>query len=53
MNSKALKAGLSQVDIFPSMWEEDDPADTFLMHESSPLPIPLYPNRTFKARVLA
>ncbi len=53
MNTKALQAGLSSVDIFPSMFNTDDPGDLFLMHESSPLPIPAYPNRTFKARVLA
>ncbi len=53
MNAKALAAGLSNVDIFPSMWTSDDPAQVMIMHESAPLPIPLYPNRTFKARVLA
>lgn len=53
MNPKALEAGLSQTDIFPSMWTSNDPPATFLMHEASPLPIPLYPNRTLKARVLA
>lgn len=53
MNDKAVAAGLTSVDIFPSMWRSDDPPVTNLMHESSPLPIPLYPNRTFKARVLA
>lgn len=51
-NNKAIKAGLSRTDIFPSMWDENDPADTFLMHETSPLPIPLYPNRVLKATVL-
>lgn len=53
MNDKAVAAGLSNVDVFPSMWMNDDPSATFLMHESAPLPIPLFPNRTFKARVLA
>lgn len=52
-NSKALEAGLSSIDIFPSMWRNDDPGDTFLMHESAPLPYPLYPNRSLKATVLA
>jgi hypothetical protein len=53
MNDKAIAEGMSSVDVFPSMWRNDDPSATFLMHESSKLPIPLYPNRTFRARVLA
>jgi hypothetical protein len=40
------------IDVFPKMWEIEDPSAIFLMHQSSPLPIPLYPNRTFKATVL-
>ncbi len=53
MDDEAIAAGLSAVDIFPKMWREKDPGATFLMNQSAPLPIPLYPNRTFKARVLA
>lgn len=53
LNDSAIAAGLSATDIYPSMWPDNDPPSTFIMHESSPLPIPLYPNRTFKARVLA
>lgn len=53
MDDEALAAGLSAVDIFPKMWREKDPGATYIMHQSAPLPIPLYPNRTFKARVLA
>lgn len=55
-NAKALAmAGgeALQTDIFPSMWLTDDPSDIFLMHEASPLPIPLTPNKTFLRRVLA
>lgn len=52
MDDAALAAGLSSVDIFPKMWRDDDPGATYIMHQSAPLPIPLYPNRTFKARVL-
>jgi len=51
-NAKAIQAGLTQTDIFASMWVSDDPGDVNLMHESSPLPIPLFPNRTLKATVL-
>jgi hypothetical protein len=52
-NAKANQAGQVSTDIFPSMWLTDDPSDIFLMHESSPLPIPLFPNRVLKATVLA
>lgn len=40
------------IDIFPKQFKTEDPGEIFLMHQSSPLPIPLYPNRTFRARVL-
>jgi hypothetical protein len=50
---KAMENGQNaSVDIFPKMFESDDPSEIYLMSQSSPLPIPLYPNRTFKARVL-
>lgn len=52
-NHKALQSDQVSIDIFPSMFEDDDPPAIYLMHEASPLPIPLYPNRTLKARVLA
>lgn len=52
-DTKAIEAGLSNVDIFSKMFETEDPGEKFVMNQSSPLPIPLYPNRTFKARVLA
>ena len=53
LDDEALMAGLSSIDVFPKMWSEKDPGATYLMHQSAPLPIPLYPNRTFRARVLA
>lgn len=45
--------GSAQTDIFPTTWPIHDPSGTVIMHESSPLPYSLYPNRTLKARVLA
>lgn len=49
----ALQSGQAlQTDIFPKMFKTDDPGELFIMNQSSPLPIPLYPNRTLKARVL-
>lgn len=52
-DNDAIKNGLSNVDIFQKMYAESNPGADFLLSQSSPLPIPLYPNRTFKARVLA
>lgn len=53
-NAEAMDGGGNvSTDIYPSMWYDKDPSVAYLMHESAPLPIPLYPNRTFKATVLA
>ena len=53
-DTKALGAGVALSSrVFPKMFETDDPGEMFVMNQSSPLPIPLNPNRTFKARVLA
>lgn len=53
-DTKALGSGQAlSTDIFGKMFETDDPGEMFVMHQSSPLPIPLYPNRTMKVRVLA
>lgn len=54
-NAKAvMEAGgrPMRIDIYPSMWLENDPSQMSVMHESAPLMIPLYPNRTLKATVL-
>lgn len=48
----AIQQGAVQTDIFSKMFTTNDPGELFLLNQSSPLPIPLYPNRTFKARVL-
>lgn len=49
----ALQGQSQAIDIFPKMFKTNDPGELFVMHQSSPLPIPLYPNRTLKATVLA
>lgn len=49
----AFAGGVIQTDIFPKMWKTPDPGELYIMHQSAPLPIPMYPNRTFKATVLA
>ena len=49
----AMQSGqAASTDIFSKMFKTDDPGELFIMNQSAPLPIPLYPNRTFKARVL-
>lgn len=50
---KAMMEGQVSTDIYSKMFTTEDPGELFLMNASSPLPIPLYPNRTLKARVLA
>lgn len=53
-NVKALVNGEAlATDIFPSMFQTDDPGEIYVMHESSPLPIMLTPNKVLKATVLA
>lgn len=50
----AMESGQAlSTDIFPKMFKTQDPGELFIMHQSAPLPIPLYPNRTLKATVLA
>ena len=39
--------------VFPKMWDEDDPSATILMTQSAPLMVPVNPNNTLRARVLA
>lgn len=52
-DNDAIENGLANSRVFGKMWREKDPGADFIMHQSSPLPVPLYPNRTFKARVLS
>lgn len=52
-DTKAIESGQVASDVFAKMWETEDPGERFLMHQASFLPIPLHPNRSLKARVLA
>lgn len=50
----AMQGGQAlSIDIFPKMFKTEDPGELYIMNQCSPLPIPMNPNRTFKARVLA
>lgn len=46
-------AGLNATDIFSKMWSQPDPSARFIMSQSAPLMIPVNPNRTLRARVVA
>jgi len=48
-----ISANLQSLAIFPKMWPEQDPSATFIMSQSAPLMVPVNPNNTFKATVLA
>jgi hypothetical protein len=46
-------ANLQALAMFPKMWRSDDPSATFIMTQSAPLMVPVNPNNTFRARVVA
>lgn len=48
---KDSRAGLRPLDRFPKMWEEEDPSVTYMMTQSSPLPVVCRPNASFRIRV--
>jgi hypothetical protein len=46
-------ASMNAMAMFPKMWDEQDPSATYVMTQSAPLMVPVNPNNTLKARVLA
>lgn len=46
-------ANFNAMPVFPKMWKNQDPAVTFVMSQSAPLPVPVNPNCSLKATVLA
>lgn len=48
-----VSAGFQPLAIFPKMWNQEDPSATFVMSQSAPLMVPLNPNGSFKATVVA
>lgn len=45
------KAGFKAVDMFPKMWEDEDPWAEYLMTQSAPIMVPKEPNATFSIKV--
>lgn len=48
-----VEAGFQPLAIFPKMWHQQDPSATFVMSQSAPIMVPVNPNGTFRARVVA
>ncbi len=48
-----VQSNFQPLAIFPKMWNQEDPSATFVMSQSAPLMVPLNPNATFRARVVA
>lgn len=48
-----VDAQFQPLSMFPKMWNEHDPSVTFVMTQSAPLMVPMSPNATFKATVVA
>lgn len=48
-----ISAQFQATPIFPKMWEENDPSASFIMNQSAPLMVPVNPNNSFRARVVA
>lgn len=46
-------AQLQALPVFGKMWDEQDPSVTYIMHQSAPLMVPVNPNNTLRARVVA
>lgn len=48
---KDKQAGYRAVEIFPKMWENEDPSVEYLMSQSAPLMVPKQPDATFSLKV--
>ncbi len=46
-------AGFQALPMFPKMWKNHDPSATMLMTQSAPIMLPVNPNNTLRARVVA
>lgn len=48
-----IDAQLQAMAMFPKMWKQEDPSATFIMAQSAPLMVPVNPNASLRARVVA
>ncbi len=48
-----VDANLQAMKVFPKMWKQQDPSALYIMTQSAPLMVPVNPNNTLKATVLA
>ena len=48
---KDKRAGLKALEMFPKMWDVEDPSVTYTMTQSAPLMVPAQPNASFKLTV--
>lgn len=46
------RAGLVATDMFPKMWDVEDPSVTYTMTQSAPLMVPAQPNGSFKIKTV-
>jgi hypothetical protein len=46
-----FRAGLQSLELFPKVWQNEDPSVEYLMTQSAPLMIPKQPNASFKIKV--
>ncbi|HEX8693414.1 MAG TPA: major capsid protein [Longimicrobium sp.] len=53
MDADAGESGLAVMERFPKNWKEADPSAEYVMTQSAPLAVPLRPNATVSAVVLA
>lgn len=47
------RAGFQPLPVFPKMWDAEDPSVTQVMTQSAPLMVPVNPNNTLRATVIA
>lgn len=47
------KAQLRALELFPKMWDQEDPSQTFTMTQSAPLMVPGEPNGSFRIKVFS
>jgi len=47
------RADFRALPIFPKMWDKENPSATMFLTQSAPLPVPVNPNATLRARVVA